>query len=553
MTESVRIFCRNTNSYTEVPVGSDLNDIYRQLNIRLPYLCVGAQVNNRAEGLNYRVYKPKDIEFLDISSSSGMRIYVRSLCFVLYMATDEIMPNCRLRIEHPISHGYYCEINHHQRITDEQFDQIKKRMQEIIAANLPFIREETHTEEAVKLFREKNLNDKADLLETSGQLYTDYYRLDHHYDYYYGSLLPSTGMLYLFDLQRYDDGLLLIVPQRANPMLPEPVVPQPKLMHILEEFAHYNFIAGLSNVGKMNKLILKGQAGTLLQVSEALQEKKIAAIADEIAARKDVRIILISGPSSSGKTTFAKRLSVQLMTNLIRPVSVSLDDYFVSRENTPRDARGEYDYESLYALDLELFNTDLQSLIAGREINMPTFDFQTGQRLYTGKKLRLHPSSVLLLEGIHALNPALTSQITENLKYRIYVSALTTISLDDHNWIPTTDNRLVRRIVRDYHFRHYSAAETIARWESVQAGEQKWIFPYQENADAMFNSAMLYELAVLKEYAEPILRQVPASRPEYAEAYRLERFLGYFKPIHESEIPPTSLLREFLGGSSFQY
>ena len=553
MTETIRIFCRNTRSYTEIPVGITLEEIYQRLNIKLPWLCVGAQVNNRAESLKYRVYKPKDIEFLDVSSSSGMRIYVRSLCFVLYMATDEVMPNCRLRIEHPISRGYYCEINHHQQLTDEQIDQIRQRMQAIIAADMPFIHEETHTTEAVKLFREKNLNDKADLLETSGQLYTDYYRLNHHYDYYYGSLLPSTGLLYLFDLQRYDDGLLLIVPERKHPDRLEQVIPQPKLMNVLEEFAHYNFIAGLSNVGKMNKLIMKGQASMLLQVSEALQEKKIAAIADEIASRKNIRIILISGPSSSGKTTFSKRLSVQLMTNLIRPVSISLDNYFVNREETPRDENGDYDYESLHALDLKLFNSDLQKLIIGQEIDLPSFDFQTGQRQYTGQKLKLHPASVLILEGIHALNPALTPQIDEKLKYKIYVSALTTISLDDHNWIPTTDNRLVRRIVRDYQFRHYSAVETIARWESVRAGEEKWIFPYQENADAMFNSAMLYELAVLKEYAEPILRQVPASMPEYAEAYRLERFLSYFKPIHESEIPPTSLLREFLGGSSFQY
>lgn len=553
MTETIRIFCKNTHAYTEVPVGISLEEIYQRLNINLPHLCVGAQVNNRAEGLNYRIYKPKDIEFIDISSSSGMRIYVRSLCFVLYMATDEVMPNCRLRIEHPISRGYYCEINHHQRISDDQIEQIRARMQAIIAQDLPFIREETHTSEAVKLFREKNLNDKADLLETSGQLYTDYYRLDHHYDYYYGSLLPSTGRLYLFDLQRYDEGLLLVIPSRINPQQLEPVVPQPKMMQILEESAHYNFIAGLSNVGKMNKVIMKGQGSILLQVSEALQEKKISGIADEIASRKNIRIVLISGPSSSGKTTFAKRLSVQLMTNLIRPVSISLDDYFVNRENTPRDAGGDYDYESLHALDLELFNNDLQKLIIGQEIDLPTFNFQTGQRHYTGKKLKLHPSSVLILEGIHALNPALTPQIAEDLKYRIYVSALTTISLDDHNWIPTSDNRLIRRIVRDYQFRHYSAVDTIARWESVRSGEEKWIYPYQENADAMFNSAMLYELAVLKEYAEPILRQVPASVPEYAEAYRLERFLSYFKPIHESEIPPTSLLREFLGGSSFQY
>lgn len=553
MTETIRIFCKNTSSFEEIPVGIKLSEVFDYLHITLPWLCVGALVNNRAEGLNYRIYKPKDIEFIDISSYSGMRIYVRSLCFVLYMATDEVMPNCRLRIEHPISRGYYCEVNHHQNLTDDQIEQIKRRMQDIIACKMPFHREERHTSEAVKLFREKNMNDKADLLETSGMLYTDFYRLNHHYDYYYGSLLPSTGMLYLFDLQRYDEGLLLIIPQRTQPDRLEEVIPQPKLMGILEEFAHFNFIAGLSNVGKMNKVINKGQASMLLQVNEALQEKKIAAIADEITQRKEVKIVLISGPSSSGKTTFSKRLSVQLMTNLIRPVAISLDNYFVNRQDTPKDEKGEYDYESLYALDLELFNSDLNKLIIGQEIEMPTFNFETGKRMYNGKRMKLHPASILILEGIHALNPALTAHIAENLKYKIYVSALTTISLDDHNWIPTTDNRLIRRIVRDFQFRNYSATETISRWESVRAGEAKWIFPFQENADAMFNSAMLYELAVLKEYAEPILRQVPASVPEYAEAYRLQRFLAYFKPIHQSEIPPTSLLREFLGGSSFKY
>lgn len=553
MNELTRIYCLNTGSFHEIPTGSTLHEIHDLLGIKLPWECVGAQVNNRAEGLRYRVYKPKDIEFIDISSMSGMRIYVRSLCFVLYMAVDEIMPNSRLRIEHPISRGYYCQINHKQILTDDQIGQIKRRMQEIIAADMPFCREEVHTTEAVRLFREKNLNDKADLLETSGMLYTNYYRLNHHIDYYYGSLLPSTGKLYAFDLQRYDDGLLLVVPRRKQPDRLEMVEMQPKMMQVFEEFTHFNFIAGLSTVGKMNKLILKGHASELLQVSEALQEKKIASIADDIASRKDLRVVLIAGPSSSGKTTFSKRLSVQLMTNLIRPVAISLDNYFVDRAHTPLDEKGEYDYESLYALDLDLFNSDLQKLISGQEIELPTFDFQTGSRSYNGEKLKLHPASMLILEGIHALNPDLTPHIAENLKYRIYVSALTSISLDDHNWIPTTDNRLLRRIVRDYQFRSYSAQATIARWESVRAGEDKWIFPYQENADAMFNSAMLYELAVLKKYAEPILRDVPKSAPEYAEAYRLSRFLAYFRAIHENEIPPTSLLREFLGGSSFKY
>ena len=553
MTELVRVYCKNTRAYVEVPAGISLGEMYQRLNIRLPHLCVGAQVNNRAEGLNYRIYKPKDVEFLDVSSSSGMRIYVRSLCFVLYIATDEIIPGCKLRIEHPISHGLFCQVNNHDTLTVDTVARIKARMKELVKENLPFEKLETHTDEAARLFREKHLDDKAALLETSGQLYTDYYRVRNHYDYYYGSLLPSTGMLYLFDLIPYDDGMLLQFPSRTDTKRIDAPVAQPKMLEAFREATHYEFIAGLSTVGYMNKAIMEGGAGMLIKVSEALQEKKISAIADDIASRGDVRIVLISGPSSSGKTTFSKRLSVQLMTNLIRPVAISLDNYFVNRVDTPLDEHGEYDYESIYALDLDQFNIDLKRLIAGEEVAMPTYNFRTGEREYLGDKLQLTPGSLLILEGIHALNPALTPDIPDELKYRIYVSALTTISLDDHNWIPTSDNRLIRRIVRDYRFRHYSALETIQRWDSVRAGEEKWIFPYQENADAMFNSAMLYELSVLKAYAEPILQEVPVSRPEYAEAVRIKRFLDYFRAIHESEIPPTSLLREFLGGSSFKY
>lgn len=550
--ENLRIYCKNNGEYYQVPVGSTLGDIQQQIKLQLPHLCVGAKVNNIAEGLGYRIYTAKDIEYIDITSMSGIRIYLRSLCFVLFRAVEEEMPHSRLRIEHPISRGYYCEINHRQAITTEQIARIKQRMQTLISENIPFHHEEMHTDEAVKMFAERGLTDKVDLLETSGMLYTNYYRLGQHVNYFYGALLPATGMLYLFDLVPYNNGMLLIIPQRKQPDQLEPVFMQPQMLAIFESFAHFNYISGLSNVGKMNKLIRSGFAGDLLRVNEALQEKKIAGIADEISARKNVKVILISGPSSSGKTTFSKRLSVQLMTNLMRPVAISLDDYFVDREHTPRDENGEYDFESLYSLDLELFNKHLMMLIEGKEVDIPRFNFQTGMR-ETGHKLKLHPSSILIIEGIHALNPMLTQQVTDSVKYRIYVSALTTISLDDHNWIPTTDNRLLRRIVRDFHFRNYSAVDTIGRWESVRAGEDKWIFPYQENADAMFNSAMLYELAVLKHYAEPILAEVPKNRPEYAEAYRLLRFLAYFKPIHESEIPPTSLLREFLGGSSFKY
>ena len=484
---------------------------------------------------------------------SGMRIYVRSLCFVLFKAVDEIIPGSRLRIEHPISRGYFCNINNREIIGDEVLEQIRDRMREIVNEDIPFIKKTVHRTLAIDMFKKRDMNDKVDLLESSGMLYTDIYELNGHLDYYYGSLLPSTGMLKVFDLQRYNDGLLLIIPQKNNPTRLEPVTPQPKMMSVLNEFTKFNFIAKLSNVGNMNKVITKGHVMPLIQVSEALQEKKIIKIADEIAHRRNVKVVLISGPSSSGKTTFSKRLSIQLMTNLINPISISLDDYFVERENSPRDENGDYDFESLYSLDLSLFNNHLCRLINGEEVEIPTYNFSTGKKEYKGKKLCLKPGNILIMEGIHALNPALTTMIDEKLKFRIYVSALTTISLDDHNWIPTTDNRLIRRIVRDNQFRKCTAEDTIARWPSVRAGEDKWIFPYQENADMMFNSAMLYELSVLKKHAEPLLQEVPAFSPYYAEAYRLLRFLSYFKCIDEAEIPPISLLREFLGGSSFIY
>lgn len=553
MLDTVNVYCKNVDKNIDIPVTTSLSELYKILDLKLPHLCVGARVNNVTLGLDYKIYNPKDVEFIDISSMSGMRIYVRSLCFVLFKAVDEIIPGSRLRIEHPISRGYFCNINNREIIGDEVLEQIRDRMREIVNEDIPFIKKTVHRTLAIDMFKKRDMNDKVDLLESSGMLYTDIYELNGHLDYYYGSLLPSTGMLKVFDLQRYNDGLLLIIPQKNNPTRLEPVTPQPKMMSVLNEFTKFNFIAKLSNVGNMNKVITKGHVMPLIQVSEALQEKKIIKIADEIAHRRNVKVVLISGPSSSGKTTFSKRLSIQLMTNLINPISISLDDYFVERENSPRDENGDYDFESLYSLDLSLFNNHLCRLINGEEVEIPTYNFSTGKKEYKGKKLCLKPGNILIMEGIHALNPALTTMIDEKLKFRIYVSALTTISLDDHNWIPTTDNRLIRRIVRDNQFRKCTAEDTIARWPSVRAGEDKWIFPYQENADMMFNSAMLYELSVLKKHAEPLLQEVPAFSPYYAEAYRLLRFLSYFKCIDEAEIPPISLLREFLGGSSFIY
>jgi len=550
--DTVKIFCKNNNETREFAVGTTLLDIYKAMEIKMPYLVVSAKVNNKMEGLNFRAYTSKTIEFIDLTHPSGMRTYVRSLCFVLYKAMTELYPISKLRIEHPISKGYFCSLDIGEELSDEIIERIKNKMQDIIDDDLPFHRKEAQTEEVIRLFEENNLRDKAQLLISTGEVYSFYYKLGDHINYFYGSLLPSTGYIYLFDLIRYEDGVLLRVPNRENPTIPEEIIVQKKMLDILHEYTHFNEILGLNNVGALNMSSHNGNLTDLIKVSEALHEKKISRIADSIATR-NAKVILISGPSSSGKTTFAKRLCIQLMTNLLKPVVISLDNYFVDREATPLDEFGEHDFESLYALDLELFNQDLQRLLSGEEVDLPTFSFELGKRVYKGDKLKLTPDNVLVLEGIHALNPALTPTIPDEIKFRVYVSALTTISIDDHNWIPTTDNRLLRRIIRDFKYRNYSARETIRRWPSVRRGEDKWIFPYQENADAMFNSALLFELAVLKRYAEPILSVVPQNCDEYSEAYRLMRFLNYFYPIYDREIPPTSLIREFLGGSSFRY
>lgn len=532
-------------------------EIYAGFGLDLPYPPVSARVNNRSEGLNFRVYNPKDVEFLDVRSSSGMRTYVRSLCFILYKAVRELFPEGKLYVEHPISRGYYCNLRMGRDITLEDVTRIKRRMSELIADNLPFERVECPVTEAVRVFSEQGMDDKVKLLETTGQLYTYYYKLGDTVDYYYGNLLPSTGHVGLFDLVKYYDGLLLRIPRKHDPTRLEDVIKQEKMLEVFREHTRWNHIMGLANIGDVNQACQAGYATGLINVAEALQEKKIARIADEIAQRgrdgRPVRVVLISGPSSSGKTTFSKRLSVQLMTNSLRPYPLSLDDYFVNRDDTPRDADGQLDYESLHALDLDLLGQHLQALLQGEEVQLPRYNFITGRREMTGDRLRIDEHTILILEGIHALNPELTPHIPRESKYSIYVSALTTISIDDHNWIPTTDNRLVRRIIRDFNYRGYSARETISRWPSVRAGEDRWIFPYQELADVMFNSALLFEFAVLRSHVEPILGSVPRNCPEYAEAYRLLKFIRYFTPLQDREIPPTSLLREFLGGSSFKY
>ncbi len=555
MSETITIYCKNNNTYKDVPIGSSLLDIYTALGAPLRYRPMNAQVNNKTESLNFRCWQPKDIEFIDYTQLSGLRTYVRSLCHIFSKAVYDIWPTATLNLEHPVSKGYYCVIHNGKNIDLETIERIKKRMWELIDADLPFLHKSVRTVDAAVLFRERGMNDKARLIETAGLPYTSYYELEGYINFFYGCLTPSTGYIQLFDLEPYMDGVLLRIPKQTDPMELQPVIKQDKMFEAYKEHLTLQRTVGLDNVGDLNLAIEKGRSQDIILVSEAMQEKQVAKIAEKIADgyKEGIRIVLISGPSSSGKTTFCKRLQVQLTTNLLHPVGISLDDYFLNREDTPKDEHGEYDFESLYALDLPYFNKDLKKLLSGEEIDLPTFNFETGQRVFKGKKLKLRENSILVIEGIHALNPELTEFIDDKYKYRVYVSGLTSISLDNHNWIPTTDNRLLRRIIRDYRFRGYSAEDTINRWPSVRRGEDKWIFPYQENADAMFNSAMLYELAALRKFAEPILAQVPESSKANAEAYRLLRFLRYFNYIPTEELPGTSLLREFLGGGSFKY
>ncbi|MBP9017223.1 MAG: nucleoside kinase [Paludibacteraceae bacterium] len=553
MEKTVTIYCKNTRSYHNFPLGTSLIEIYRSLNIQLKYQVVAARVNYKVEDLNFLIYKPKDIEFIDLSTSSGMRVYVRTLTMVVAKAISELFPEGTIRIEHPLSKGYYCVLNNiDEPVTQNLVEKIKERINLIISQGKDIICEEKQTTEVIKLFADQK--DKIVLFQTLGNPYCRYFRIDDYIDYYNGVLLPSTDYLYLYDLIPYYEGLLLRVPNRENPTKLEEIVPQPKLYDIFKEYVGWNKIMNLSNVGEFNIACRNKQAFALIKISEALHEKKVATIADIIAQQKDkVKFVLISGPSSSGKTTFSKRLSVQLAVCRMKPVTISLDNYFVDRDQTPHDENGELDFEHLHALDLKLLNQHLHQLLEGKEIELPNFNFEEGRRYFRGDKLKLLEDSILIIEGIHALNPELLPEIPAEATFKIYVSALTTISIDNHNWIPTTDTRLLRRIIRDSRYRSYSARETIARWESVRKGEEKWIFPFQENADVMFNSALLFEFAVLKRYAEPLLAEVPKYCDEYTEAHRLIKFLNYFVPIPDREIPPTSLLREFVGGSSFRY
>lgn len=556
MTDTVRIHCLNTNEYKDVRVGSSLEELIEVFGVKKPYLIANAKVNNKTESLTYRVYRPRRVEYVDISDSSAMRTYVRSLCFVLSKAVDDTLPDAEVYIEHAVSRGYYFHIESNMEVGEKELMAVKKRMQEIIDADIPFIQVEEEIAEVVKLFRENGMKDKALLLETSDDLlYARYSKLDNYIDYYYGCLLPSSAYLHLFDVVPYNGGFLLVVPNRQNPVELEPVIPQQKLLKVYREHLEFLKISKLDNVGDLNKAIRTNKISEIIQVSEAYQANEIADIAKEITERYNdgLRVVLISGPSSSGKTTFRKRLEVQLYVNRLKPVGISLDDYFIDRDLTPLDEFGEKDYESLYAIDLELFENQIIALLNEEEIELPSYNFVTGKREFRNRRLVMDKKSVLIVEGIHALNPKLTEHIARDKKYMIYVSALTSISLDNHNWIPPADNRLLRRIVRDNRYRGYSARDTISRWDSVRRGEEKWIFPYQENADVMFNSAMIYELAAIRRHAEPVLQQVPRVVEEYSEAYRLLKFLRYFNYIADRELPPTSLLREFLGGSSFRY
>ena len=553
MKPTIQIRCKNNGQTLTAPIGSTLSEVFRDAGIDMKYGPICAKVNNKVEGMHYRIYHNKDVDFLDMISGSGSRNYTRSLFFVLCKAVHDLYPQSKVVIDIPVSKGYYVDLTIGHEVTDDDVASIRQRMQQIIDAKMPIRRFEVPTEDAVKMFEEKGDKAKSKLLRSAGSLYTTYYQIDDYVDYYYGSLLTNTSKIYLFGLEKYFNGLLLRIPDLKDPGTLPQMTRQDKMFEIFREHHHWQEIMELRTAGDFNEMVRKGQATNLINVSEALQEKKLTEIADEIASHKDVKLVLLAGPSSSGKTTTCKRLSIQLLANGIKPLQISLDDYFVDREHTPKDDKGEYDYESIYALNLKLINDQFNALFRGEEIELPKYNFQTGRSEKSGQKLRMQPNNVLVVEGIHALNPELTAQIPEAQKFRVYVSALTTILLDDHNYIPTTDNRLLRRIIRDYKYRGVNAQETIHRWPSVRAGENKWIFPYQENADVMFNSAMLFELAVIKQQAEPLLEQVPENCEEYSEAYRLHKFLKYFQPIPNRDIPPTSLLREFLGGSSFKY
>ena len=554
MKDNIKIYCLNTGEFIDAEGGEDLLGVAARLRDKLGFDPLCARVNNKTEGLHYRLYAPKDVEFMSPVDDNATRAYVRSLCMILYKAVTDLYPGARLRVEHSVSRGYFC------RITGAglpvQAEELEKTMRRIVAEDMPFVFHEERTEDVLRIFERQGLDDKVRLIQTAHQPYTTYYTLGDLADMYYGCLAPRSGMINVFALTPYKEGFLLRGRDPKNPAVPPQAITQEKMFRAFTDYVDFNNVLGISNVGELNVAVDEGRAKSLINVAEALHDRYLGRISDEITRRYHqggARVVLIAGPSSSGKTTTSKRLAIQLMTNLMKPFTISLDNYFVNRDQTPRDAEGDYDYESLYSLDLKQFNRDLNDLIAGKEVRLPTYVFETGTRIYKDDPVRLDPGEILIVEGIHGLNPELTKDIPEDQKFRVYVSALTTLSIDDHNWVPTTDNRLLRRIIRDHKYRGTSALDTLKRWPKVRAGEERWIFPYQENADATFNSSLLFELGVMRDYAEEILSRVPSDVPEYATAYRLRKFLSYFRPISIEAVPPTSLLREFLGGSSLHY
>lgn len=564
METTITVYCKNTHTYHEVPRGISLIELKDLLHIQLPFPIIAAHVNYKVENLDFRLYKPKDVEFLDASTPSGMRAYVRTLGMVLGAAVNELYPEMDLRVEHPISKGYYCTLQRHMDknavqecdeelpvLTREMIAAIKQRMLDIIKEDRPIIEEEKQTKVVIKMFADK-YNNESSIFETLGNPYCRYFSMGDYIDYYTNVLLPSSGYITLFDIVPFKDGLLMRIPNRTNPTILEDEVAQDKMFSIFQEYNRWNKLLHINNVSDFNVACKQNKSFEMIKLAEALHEKKIAQIADAIAEKRP-KIVFISGPSSSGKTTFSKRLQIQLLVDGIKPEVLSMDDYFVNRVDTPKDENGEYDFENVNAVDLPFFRQQIGELLDGQEISLPTYDFTIGERVFKGRKLKLQKDSVLVIEGLHALNPCILPDVDKSLTFKIYVSALTTINIDNHNWIPTTDIRLLRRVVRDYKYRGFSAKETIARCPSVVRGEQKWVYPYQEEADVMFNSALLFEFAVLKRHAEPILSEVPKFCEEYTEAHRLLKFLQYFVPIPEKEIPPTSFLREFVGGSSFRY
>ena len=550
----VQVYCKNTKETKRFPEGTSLVQVLNEFEFERPYPIVSAKVNNVSQGLKFKVYQNKDIEFIDVRESSGMRVYYRSLCFLLFKAASDVFPGSKLYMEHPISNGYFCHLRKADgsELTEADVALLKEKMQELVEKDMPFHRYDVQTDRAIKEFHKAGFEDKVRLLQTSGEAYTDYYTLGDTSDYYYGKLVPSTGYLTVWGLLPYHDGLLLQAPSREDPTHVAPFVDQPKTFEMFKENLRWNIIMGLSTVGDVNEAFLNGRASELIQIAEALQEKKIVQIAEEIDRRyrsdNPLKVVLITGPSSSGKTTFCKRLSIQLKACGLKPMSMSTDDYFVNRVETPKFPDGSYDFDNFDTVDHALMEEDIMKLIAGEEVSVPEFNFVTGLREYNGKKLQLGDGRILLIEGIHALNPGLTSRIPESAKFKVFINTLTGTLLDDHNWIPTSDNRLLRRIVRDYNKGAFTARESISHWQNVLDAEQKWIYPFQETADVMFNSAYLIEFAVLKNHAEPILRTVPQNCPEYSEAHRLLKFIHYFTPVPDKEIPATSLLREFIGG-----